>query len=253
MDLTELSSSTGHLPFELIALTKAVRYQQWIIKAIQPYLGNSILELGAGIGNMSRWFTQAERLILTEYDIDLLTILKERAATWPSHASDVSILPLNLANESLAAFQPDAVDTIVSFNVLEHIEDDAKVMRNCADLLRSSQAVGKKRIVTFVPAHQFAYGVMDKAVGHHRRYNQAMIKKLHKECTPDAKLILKPFNFVGLWGWLVNGRILRRECAGADVIGIFERLCPYFQLIDNVVISTLGIPLGQSLIVIQEW
>ena len=165
----------------------------------------------------------------------------------------VSVHQLDIAKQTFVPFQNENLDTIVSFNVLEHIEDDLAVLKKCAELLRDSRAEGKKRIISFVPAHPWAYGVMDKAVGHYRRYNQMMFKSLHAKSAPEAKLILKPFNYVGLWGWAVNGRILKRDCAGSQVIGLFNRLCPLFKLMDSIFISKLGIPLGQSLIAIQEW
>ena len=76
-----------NLPFELAVLEKAMRYQEWIITAIKPYLGNRILELGAGIGNMSRWFSLAERIVLTESDARLLFFLQSRIANWFSEDS----------------------------------------------------------------------------------------------------------------------------------------------------------------------
>lgn len=242
----------GHLPFELIALEKAVRYQQWIIETIRPYLGQRILELGAGIGNMSRWFSFADRLILTEYDPTLLALLQSRAQSWFPASLSLSTCELDLSQKTAWPFENEQLDTIVSFNVLEHIEDDAHVLQRCAELLRASSAPGKKRIITFVPAHPWAYGVMDKEVGHYRRYNQIMFKKLHQQTIKDAKLILKPFNFIGLWGWAVNGRLLRRSSAGPDVISIFEKLCPYLKYVDKLIIDKIKIPLGQSLIAIQE-
>jgi len=249
---TTALSLPAHLPFELAALEKAVRYQQWIIATIQPYLGKRILELGAGIGNMSRWFTSADRLILTETDVDLLQLLKSRIHTWPAHSAEITVESLNLATQNFNLFAAENIDTIVSFNVLEHIQDDLAVIKNAAELLRQSQAPGPKRIITFVPAHRWAYGVMDKAVGHYRRYTREMFKKIHQNAMPDANLILQPFNFTGLFGWFVNGRLLQRKSAGSKVINIFEKICPLIQWIDRIVIGKMKIPLGQSLLVIQK-
>lgn len=251
MQNTEIPLPT-HLPFELVALEKAVRYQQWIIETIQPYVGKRILELGAGIGNMSRWFKTAEHLVLTETDPELLQCLEARANKWFPNSSSVSVRPLDIAKETLHLFADDNIDTIVSFNVLEHIEDHHAVLQQCVNLLRQSSP-GKKTIITFVPAHAFAYGVMDKTVGHFRRYNKKMFKELHQQIIPDAKLILQPFNFVGLLGWVMNGRVLQKNSAGSSVIGIFETLCPLIKFVDSIVIKKMKIPLGQSLLAIQEF
>ncbi|EKD73828.1 MAG: Nodulation protein S [uncultured bacterium] len=248
-----VSSFPKELPFELLALEKAVRYQQWIAETIQPYLGKRILELGAGIGNMSRWFTHVERLILTEMDPHLLELLRLRIKAWPVNSARISVASLDLETQTLDLFAHENIDTIISFNVLEHIKDDLAVLKQSAQLLRQHRTPSKKRIITFIPAHPFAYGVMDKAVGHYRRYNQAMIKKLHQVAMPDARLSVKAFNFVGLWGWFMNGRILRKKSAGATFIGLFEKLCPLIQFLDKIVIDKMHVPLGQSLLVIQEF
>ena len=240
------------LPFELVALEKAVRYQQWIINTIQPYLGKRILELGAGIGNMSRWFTSADRLILTEMDSELLKLLESRIQTWSIESHKMIVKPLDLEKQTLDIFSSENIDTIVSFNVLEHIQNDLAVIEQGMELLRKSAAPGPKRMITFVPAHMWAYGVMDKAVGHHRRYTRDMFRQLHEKAAPDARLILQPFNFTGLFGWFVNGRLLQKKSAGSGIINIFEKLCPFIQWMDRIVIKKMKIPLGQSLLVIQE-
>ena len=43
------------IPFDLVTLRAAVRYQQWVIRRCAPWLGQQVLEVGAGIGNMTRW------------------------------------------------------------------------------------------------------------------------------------------------------------------------------------------------------
>jgi len=250
--LSQIPSNLS-LPFELIALQNATHYQQWMIQSIKPYLGRRILELGAGIGNMSRWLAAADYLLLTEHDPQLLELLQARLGLLFPNQANIQVKTLDIAGQSFAEFAKDDFDTIVSFNVLEHIEDDASVIKKCAELLRASHANGKKRLITFIPAHPWAYGVMDKAVGHYRRYNQKMFKELHQEITPEATLTLKAFNFVGLWGWYLNGYILRRKQAGSQMIGWVDKICPLLQWIDRLVIDKLHIPLGQSLIAILEW
>lgn len=250
--LSQIPSNLS-LPFELIALQNATHYQQWMIQSIKPYLGKRILELGAGIGNMSRWLASADYLLLTESDPQLLELLKTRLDLLFPNQSHIQVKTLDIAGQSFTEFARDDFDTIVSFNVLEHIEDDTSVIKKCAELLRASHASGKKRLITFIPAHPWAYGAMDKAVGHYRRYNQKMFRALHQKTAPEATLTLKAFNFVGLWGWYLNGYILRRKQAGSQMIGWVDTACPLFQWIDRLVIDKLHIPLGQSLIAILEW
>lgn len=234
--------------YELFSLQKAVHYQKWIIDKIRPYLGKRILELGAGIGNMSRWLVSAERLILTEYDADLIKILN----SLQSSRQNVLVQQFDLSTQSLNHFQKENIDTIVSFNVLEHIKEDEKVLSDCLALLENSTSKEKKRIISFVPAHQWAYGHHDLKVKHYRRYNKKQFRHLHQLLAPQAKLVLIPFNFIGLWGWFVNGRIMRRTEAGQFTIDLFEKICPFLKYVDFFIIEKCKIPLGQSLIAIIE-
>ena len=57
-------------------------------------------------------------------------------------------------------------DTVVCVNVLEHIEDDIRALR----LFRELVAPTNGRVLIFVPAVPAAYGPLDAALGHHRRY-----------------------------------------------------------------------------------
>lgn len=45
-------------PYELSLLSQAINCQKWIARAVRPYLGERIMEVGAGIGNMSRHLLQ---------------------------------------------------------------------------------------------------------------------------------------------------------------------------------------------------
>ena len=57
-------------------------------------------------------------------------------------------------------------NTIIYFNVLEHIETDILEIENSIQKLN----IGGHLII-LVPAHQMLYGKLDKVVGHYRRYD----------------------------------------------------------------------------------
>lgn len=241
------------LPYELKSLAKAVRYQEWIIKTIQPFLGRRILELGAGIGNMSRWLTAADYLLLTESDPALFAILKKQMHQYCLDSTKLSLHSFNAATSHYEQFDKAAIDTVVSFNVLEHIEHDIEVIQHCANLLNRNKNPTIKRIISFVPAHQWAYGEMDKQVGHYRRYTREHFRQINAAITPQPKLILKSFNLIGLIGWVLHGKILKKSVAGTNTISLFETLTPFIKLIDKILIDIVKIPFGQSLLAIQEF
>jgi SAM-dependent methyltransferase len=237
------------VPFELQLLSQATNYQRWVMENVRPFLGNRILEFGAGIGNMSRWLPVREKLILTESDRGLFSKLEAQVKASFSGDARVQTLPLNIEAETLGTFSEESLDTIVSFNVLEHIEDDRKVVSQCLDLLRKSKAPGPKRLISFVPAHGWAFGSMDREFGHFRRYHGASFKKM----VGDAPIQLwqRHFNLFGLPGWVVTGRWLKKKSIDPSTVKIFERLCPILKGADQFIHRVLRVPLGQSLLCVM--
>lgn len=245
-------TSDHEMPFELAALSRAKNYQRWVFDTIAPFLGNRILEIGAGIGNMSKWLPRRELLILTEMDDSLFEILKNDQTTLNADGSNVKVFHLGVGSKELSLLAAENIDTIVSFNVFEHIEDDRMAVRELLQILRASGVKSPKRLITFVPAHQWAFGAADQKFGHHRRYSKSSMATLIKSIDPTLKAHMEYFNFIGLMGWFVSGRILKQANLGTASIEIFERLCPLIKLFDWILHKVFRLPLGQSLLCVIE-
>ncbi len=239
------------LPFELEFLTSAVNYQQWITSSVEPYLGQRILELGAGIGCMSRWIPVRDLFVVTEGYAPMLPHLRKMlAAHGKSDRVIIEQMDLNsIPFERLAEYD---FDTVISFNVLEHIEKDRDLIKKLVEVLSRSKVSGPKRIVTFVPAHEWCFGEIDRHWGHFRRYERKSFSRMLKECCPDGRVEARYFNIFGLPGWFFMGRILKQSLIGDSAVRWFERLCPSIKGIDNFLHRQLNLPLGQSLIVVLE-
>jgi len=238
------------IPFELESLARAKNYQKWIYDLIEPYLGDRIFEVGAGIGNMSRWLPVREKLVLNEIEPELRKILAE-AMSERGTDSRVQVIEYDVLAPP-PNFEPlRDVDTIVSFNVLEHIEDDEKFIRNLGNLLRTSKSPGKKVLLTLVPSHQWAYGGMDKEFGHYRRYAKKELMRLHELAMPGAVTTVRHFNLVGLLGWFVRGRLLGKKDISLGAIDTFEKLTPFLRKFDAFTYGTVRPGVGQSLIAVS--
>jgi 2-polyprenyl-3-methyl-5-hydroxy-6-metoxy-1,4-benzoquinol methylase len=137
---------THATPFDLDELASAVRYQQWMLAAVRPYLGDRVLEVGAGSGNMSRWLRPRDRLILTEPDPALAERLADAAAAHVAPPADgIAIARFDPVTDDAGRFASERIDTIVSFNVLEHIERDDVALRTLAAMLELGAS---SRVVT---------------------------------------------------------------------------------------------------------
>ncbi len=114
-------------PDILDALADANRFNRWMADTISPYLGRNVLELGAGMGNLTRQLARRrKRYIATDIDREHLARLQARL----QHRPNVSTAHCDLMQSS--DFEPfeRQMDAVVCLNVLEHVEDDMAGLRN---------------------------------------------------------------------------------------------------------------------------
>lgn len=236
------------IPFELDNLQHAYNYQKWMIDSVTPFLGNSILEIGAGIGNLSSRLPLKDKLIFTESDPHLFEILKDKIANKFPNAVNVKTMLIDISTDWTTNLISENIDTVVSFNVLEHIEDDQAAMKQIYNLLKKSKSTNVKRIITFVPAHSWAFGAMDTVFKHYRRYNHQRMIDIARSIDPNTEINYRYFNLLGLIPWFFFGRVLNRDKIDKSSITAFEKICPYTRNIDDFIHSSLRLPFGQSLI-----
>ncbi|HEV2750682.1 MAG TPA: methyltransferase [Gemmatimonadales bacterium] len=217
-------------------MAAAPRYNRWMFERLRPWLGRRVLEVGAGIGNMSAFLTDRERVVLTDTEPYYLGRLRERFGDRPN----VRVVELRLP-----AFDPqlvaERVDTVFCLNVLEHIEEDAASLGAMRQLLEPGG-----RLVLLVPALRPLYGTLDQALGHFRRYDRGeVVRKLDE--TGFRVRHVEYFNLGGAFGWWLASRVLRRRMISPAALRWYEALVPLFRME-----RWLPWRLGQSLIAIAE-
>lgn len=217
-------------------MAAAPGYNRWMFDRLRPWLGRRVLEIGAGIGNMSAFLVDRERIVLTDTEPYYIDRLRARFAGRPHVA--VAELRLPGVAPRLVA---ERFDTVVCLNVLEHIEDDRASLSAMRDLLQPGG-----RLVLLVPALRVLYGTLDEALGHFRRYAP-------DEVTEKLGAVgfrvrhLEYFNLAGVPGWWLTGRVLRRRLIPTGALRWYEALVPLFRLE-----RLLPWRIGQSLIAIGE-
>ena len=148
---------------DLAIMAETVNCQKWIYDNICTFLGKRIIELGAGIGNITRLLTDRDIVVAVDNSEAAVEQLRKKFSQFPA------VIPFQLdieGPELLTLARYDA-DTIVCINVLEHMEDDAKVLSDMASLLKPGGT-----LILLVPAFQLLYGSIYRIVGHHRRYDR---------------------------------------------------------------------------------
>ena len=196
-----VTSDIGHVGQHTLArMSELGSYNRTMFGLFAPYLGRCVLEIGAGAGNLSRFLLDRDAVILTDYETEYLHLLRRRFGTY----ENVQIRDLDLNSFSARDVSGDEIDSIVCLNVLEHIEDDRRVL---SELYGSLKPGGV--LVVLVPAHPSLYSELDSNLGHFRRYTEGMLIDRFRE----AGFVIEKgryFNWVGAIGWYVFGRVLRR-------------------------------------------
>lgn len=224
----------GAATLERLAL--APRYNTWMFDRLMPWVGDAVIEIGAGIGNLSAFLMDRKRVMLTDTSPHYLEALRSRFAGKPH----VSVARLFLPEVDPGAFGP-GFDTVICLNVLEHVEDDARSLRAILTLLKPGG-----RLVLLVPALPSIYGTLDRALGHYRRYGRRDLIRRFQDAgfrVPHTEY----FNLGGIPGWWFTGRVLRRELIPQGSLRLYDALVPLFRLE-----RFLPWRVGQSLIAVGE-
>ena len=211
------------------------RYNDWIIEHITPWVGDNVLEAGSGIGNISRYFLDRKKLILTDIRDDYLAILKDKFRYLPKVLFEVYDL-----EKSGAHLRNRGIDTIVALNVLEHIKDDTFALREMASILSPGGY-----LILQLPAHRFLYGSLDRKLNHFRRYTIREIREKLEANGFTAERFFR-MNMFGAIGWFLYSRILKRELLPKGPLSVFDLLTPVFMAIER----TVPVPIGLSIIAV---
>ena len=207
----------------LASISKAQRFNKWMADvAVRPYLGHRVLEIGAGIGNMTLQLLPRESYVASDYDELHLKVLH-----------GLSTRSLNLKTRRIDAQNPadfdglsNNVDTIVCLNVLEHIPDSHAALKNMYDTLEPGG-----RVIVLVPQGQWLYSPLDKALEHVKRYSAPELR----QALADAGFTVEKtfsFNRIGVFGWALNGKLLRRTRMAKIQLKLFDSLVWLWRRID---------------------
>ena len=199
------------------------RYNQWIWERVQPYVGQRVLEVGAGSGTMTRFLYGRELIVVTDKETPYIDRLRNAFRRRPGIVVERCDLDSDLALD-LSSY---AFDTVTCINVLEHTEDDIAALRRANQLL-----VPGGRVIVFVPAGKGLYGALDRGVGHQRRYDKdELVNKL-----TSAGFAVEDVSFqnrAAKLAWWLNSRLLRRSALPAAQSRIFDRLVPLFRALEG--------------------
>jgi SAM-dependent methyltransferase len=220
---------------ELELFRKAENWKRYFAAQLAQFLVGDVIEVGAGVGGTTHALCGHGVRSWTALEPDreaarkIETLLAERPLAASSRVVVGGI-------EDLPA---DAVyDAAVYVDVLEHIEDDCGELTRCARRLRPGGA-----LCVVSPAHAWLFSPFDAAIGHHRRYSRAALRRL----TPEGSSLvrLRYLDSAGLLASLGNRLLLRQSLPTERQILCWDRV---FVRLSRQLDPLLGYRLGKSVL-----
>jgi glycosyltransferase involved in cell wall biosynthesis len=230
-----LTDGADHGATTLRRVARLSRYNAWLYDQISPFVGRRILEVGSGIGTMTRYLLDRELVVASDINPRYLEAL--RATLSGRH--NVAVHPFDLSAPVPEWVAKYSLDTVVCLNVLEHVDDDDAVLWQLHDALTPHG-----RLLLIVPAMRALYGAIDEAIGHFRRYERdALSAKLRRAGFRVEEI--RYMNAIGVPGWFFNGRLLRRKSVPGLQARLNDLLVPILRLERR-----LDLPFGMSLLAV---
>src|SRR5215471_5016387 len=121
--------SDAELSSVLSTLEGADNYADWIYELVRPHLGDRVLEVGAGHGELTERLRRDAHVTATDLSKRCIDALAKRFAGDPN----VEVLQADVA--ALGA-EHRQFDSVVLVNVLEHIDEDVAALSDLRDVLR---------------------------------------------------------------------------------------------------------------------
>lgn len=185
------------------AMAKMEAYPAYLLNQVSAALGNRVWEIGVGNGQTARHLLRQGRFVLgTDIDEECLNSLRVSMLQEPSEqAQRLSVAHCNLEDPgTMASLLPFRADSVVCFNVLEHISEDRRALRAIHDTVAPNARLG-----IIVPAHERLYGRMDQEAGHYRRYSRSSLRNALRDSGWHVNTC-RYINALGAVGWWYHNR-----------------------------------------------
>ena len=222
---------------ELELFKDAVNWKKYFSGRLKKHIGNTVLEVGAGIGGTTKYLCQGTEntWVCLEPDTIMFEYLHQQKHN--------NILPNNceiIKGELIDLPEKEKFDTIIYIDVLEHIEDDKKEI-----LFASSKLKPGGKLITLSPAFQHLFSEFDQSIGHERRYNKQMIKSL---TNPSINLVHCFYlDSIGYLASLTNRFLTRSSMPKPGQIAFWNKFMIPFSKVFDVVFSPFW---GRSIVAI---
>ena len=221
----------------LVALAECQNHRKWFAGFAKPYLGEHPIEIGSGLGDYAlEWIPSVEKYTATEADPALFAELQKHMAQYPN----VTVRQLLLPTEERGDHS-----CLVSYNVLEHIDDHVGALQSMARLVRP-----EGYIVLVCPAFPFAMSPVDIATGHVRRYTKRTMRKALTDAGLEVVQV-RYANSIGLVCYYGFTSVLKKQPSTGGTMSFYDRLVvPVVRFLERLVGDHP--PFGQSVVAVAR-
>jgi glycosyltransferase involved in cell wall biosynthesis len=222
--IEDLYKADQYGSLNLVEMERARRFNMWMADTLRPYVGDRVLEIGAGIGNLTNQFIPRELYLASDVDSNYLHYLRSYSIGKPY----LRVMKIDAENREHFSELDSQFDTVLMLNVLEHLADEQEALRNIWSALEPGG-----RAIILVPNHPSLFSTLDEALGHRERYT---VEKLRGALTAAGFRVERIFDFnrLSVPGWWLNGRILHRRRVSRVQLKLMELAMPLLRRIDRL-------------------
>lgn len=202
------------------------QYLTWLARTLRPNVGDAVLEVGAGIGNLAgRLMGRRLLYVAAERDPLYLHALRNRFLRTPN----VTVQKIDPEIREHFAGLENCFDTVLCVNVLEYVEDPETVL----DCLRATLKPGGN-VVILVPQGSKLYGALDRSLGHKRRFGRREARQLLEQHGFAVEGVYN-FNKAGTPPWWAYSKLTGQRTIGKLVLKLFDKTVWLWSRLDALI------------------
>lgn len=204
-------------------LTGTPQYVRWMTQLIRPYLGDRVLEIGAGLGIFtSRLMARRLEYVAGERDPLYLHALRNRFLRTPN----VTVIEFDPAHPGAFGALGRHFETALCLNLLEYLEDPQATVAGLASVLEPGG-----RLIVLAPQNPSLEGTLDRHMGHKRRFRREELERMLEACGLKIEAVHN-VNKVSVPAWWLHGKLLRRRTISKPVLKLFDKTVWLWRRLD---------------------
>jgi glycosyltransferase involved in cell wall biosynthesis len=206
-------------------LTGTPQYLSWLTRVLRPHLGDTVLEIGAGLGNLTgRLMARKLNYVAAEKDPLYLHALRNRFLRTPS----VTVCRLDPENPADYTRWKEGFDSALCVNVLESVEHPQQVIESLGGCVKPGG-----NLLVLAPQGPALYGSLDRAMGHLHRFSRQEIEQMLTSAGFRVEWVHQ-LNKVGAVSWWIYGKLLGRKRIAKPALKLFDKTVWIWRRIDGI-------------------